>query len=121
MALYIGIDSGTQSVKAVALDLETRRVIAEARAPHTLIGGLPVGHMEQQPQEWTDAMDRVNPVYIPRNHKVEEALTAATRGDLGPVSRLVDVIRDPYSERPGLEAYAEPGPDSERYVTFCGT
>ena len=59
MALYIGIDSGTQSVKAVALDLETRRVIAEARAPHTLIGGLPVGHMEQQPQEWTDAMDRV--------------------------------------------------------------
>ena len=59
MALYIGIDSGTQSVKAVALDLETRRVIAEARAPHALIPGLPVGHMEQHPQEWADAMDRV--------------------------------------------------------------
>lgn len=59
MSLYIGIDSGTQSVKAVALDLETRRVIAEARAPHTLIAGLPVGHMEQNPQEWADAMDHV--------------------------------------------------------------
>ena len=59
MSLFIGIDSGTQSVKAVVLDLETRRVVAEARAPHTLIAGLPVGHMEQNPQEWADAMDRV--------------------------------------------------------------
>ena len=58
MSLYLGIDSGTQSVKAVVLDLETRRVVAEARAPHTLIPGLPVGHMEQHPQEWTQAMDR---------------------------------------------------------------
>jgi xylulokinase len=59
MSLFIGIDSGTQSVKAVALDIESRRVVAEARAPHTLIAGLPVGHMEQHPQEWADAMDRV--------------------------------------------------------------
>lgn len=59
MSLYLGIDSGTQSVKAVVLDLETRRVIAEARAPHTLIAGLPPGHMEQHPQEWTQAMDQV--------------------------------------------------------------
>jgi xylulokinase len=59
MSIYIGIDSGTQSVKAVALDLESRHVVAEARAPHTLISGLPVGHMEQHPQEWADAMDRV--------------------------------------------------------------
>jgi len=59
MSIYIGIDSGTQSVKAVALDLESRHVVAEARAPHTLISGLPVGHMEQNPQEWADAMDRV--------------------------------------------------------------
>jgi len=58
MSLYLGIDSGTQSVKAVVLDLESRRVIAEARAPHTLIPGLPVGHMEQHPHEWTQAMDR---------------------------------------------------------------
>ncbi|MES2693327.1 MAG: xylulokinase [Verrucomicrobiota bacterium] len=59
MSLFIGIDSGTQSVKAVVLDLETRKVIAEARAPHALIEGLPVGHMEQHPQAWVEAMDAV--------------------------------------------------------------
>ncbi len=59
MSLFIGIDSGTQSTKAVVLDLETRKVIAEARAPHALIAGLPVGHMEQHPQDWTAALDTV--------------------------------------------------------------
>src|SRR5215212_11245044 len=59
MSLFIGIDSGTQSVKAVVLDLEAGKVIAEARAPHTLIAGLPVGHMEQHPQDWVAALDRV--------------------------------------------------------------
>jgi xylulokinase len=57
MSLYVGVDSGTQSVKAIALDLETGRVVAEARAPHHLIEGLPPGHMEQHPQEWVSAMD----------------------------------------------------------------
>jgi len=59
MSLYLGIDSGTQSTKAVVLDLDTGRVIAEARAPHTLIAGLPAGHMEQHPAEWTAALDAV--------------------------------------------------------------
>ena len=57
MSLYVGIDSGTQSVKAIALDLDTGRVVAEARAPHRMIGGLPPGHMEQHPEEWVAAMD----------------------------------------------------------------
>jgi xylulokinase len=57
MSLYVGVDSGTQSVKAIALDIETGRVVAEARVPHRLIAGLPPGHMEQHPQEWADAMD----------------------------------------------------------------
>ena len=59
MSLFIGIDSGTQSVKAVVLDLDSRRVVAEARAPHRLIGGLPVGHMEQHPREWVEALGTV--------------------------------------------------------------
>jgi uncharacterized protein YdiU (UPF0061 family) len=68
------------------------------------------------------AMDRVNPVYIPRNHKVEEALAAATAGDLGPFRRLLDVLARPFDERPGLEAYAEPAPASgAAYRTYCGT
>lgn len=59
MSLFIGIDSGTQSTKAVVLDLESRTVIAEARAPHGLIEGLPVGHMEQHPSDWTKALEAV--------------------------------------------------------------
>jgi uncharacterized protein YdiU (UPF0061 family) len=69
------------------------------------------------------AMDRVNPVYIPRNHRVEEALTAATGGDLDPFRRLLDAITRPFEERPGLEAYAAPAPSDfgGSYRTFCGT
>jgi xylulokinase len=59
MSLYIGIDSGTQSTKAVVLDLNSRQVIAEARAPHALISGLPAGHMEQHPVDWIKALDHV--------------------------------------------------------------
>ncbi len=69
-----------------------------------------------------DLMDRVNPVYIPRNHLVEEALTAATAGDLAPLSQLRAAVTAPYDERPGLERYAEPAPqDFGAYRTFCGT
>ncbi|MGN6608860.1 MAG: protein adenylyltransferase SelO [Jatrophihabitans sp.] len=68
------------------------------------------------------AMDRVNPVHIPRNHLVEAALAAATDGDLGPFEELVAVVRDPFTPRLGLERYAEPAPDDfGRYTTFCGT
>lgn len=67
-------------------------------------------------------MDRVNPVYIPRNHLVEEALAAATEGDLGPFNRFLDVVRSPFQERQGLERYTEgPPEDFGDYRTFCGT
>ncbi len=69
-----------------------------------------------------DAMDRVNPVYVPRNHLVEEALAAGSAGDLGPVTALLDAVTAPFAERAGLERYAEPSPEgSAGYVTFCGT
>ena len=69
-----------------------------------------------------EAMDRVNPVYIPRNHLVEEALDAATDGDPGPFDVLLGAVSDPYRERPGLERYVEAAPgDFGEYQTFCGT
>ena len=68
------------------------------------------------------AMGRVNPVRIPRNHLVEEALDAATAGDLGPLGTLLDAVTAPYDERPGLERYAVGAPHSfGSYQTFCGT
>jgi protein adenylyltransferase len=69
-----------------------------------------------------DSMDRVNPVYIPRNHMVEEALAAATNGDLDPLTQLLAAVTAPYVERPGFDRYAEPAPeDFGAYRTFCGT
>jgi uncharacterized protein YdiU (UPF0061 family) len=67
------------------------------------------------------AMDRVNPIYIPRNHKVEEALSAAVQyQDMGPFSKLLVVLSRPFYEAEGNEAYAEPVPNPS-YKTFCGT
>ncbi|MEV8369904.1 protein adenylyltransferase SelO family protein [Microbacterium sp. NPDC064584] len=66
----------------------------------------------------------VNPVYIARNHIVEEVLRAATDGDLVPFDELVALLRDPFTERPEARyrRFARPAPDgSPRHRTFCGT
>ena len=81
--------------------------------------------LTQQPTSATaKAMRAVNPIYIPRNHLVEEALAAASdHADLTLFERLLDVIAHPYDERPGLEDYAQSAPRefTACYKTFCGT
>lgn len=74
--------------------------------------------------ERADRMRQVNPWIIPRNHRVEEALEAASRhGDLGPFERLLAAVREPYAEKPERAVYAEPAPAevTAGYRTFCGT
>jgi uncharacterized protein YdiU (UPF0061 family) len=68
-------------------------------------------------------MDDVNPVYVPRNHLVEEVLGAAMSGDLQPFEELLAVLTRPYTTQPGAEALAlPPGDEFDRYYqTFCGT
>ncbi len=69
-------------------------------------------------------MCRTNPVYIPRNHLVESALSAATeRDDLAPFERLLSVLAHPFDERIEDAEYAEPAPPTFTacYRTFCGT
>ena len=75
------------------------------------------------PAAAAEAMRRVNPAYVARNHLVEEALAAATDGDLRPFRRLLEVLERPFDERPGLEEFAAPSPASfaTSYRTFCGT
>lgn len=71
-----------------------------------------------------EAMRRENPFVIPRNHRVEEALAAATDdGDLAPFERLLEALRRPFEEAPELAPYAEPAPPAVTacYQTFCGT
>ena len=69
------------------------------------------------------AMNRVNPIYIPRNHKVEEVLVSAVENQtLEPFEALIEVLERPFDEKEGLEDYASPAPASlGRYTTFCGT
>jgi uncharacterized protein YdiU (UPF0061 family) len=70
-----------------------------------------------------DELDRANPLYIPRNHLVEEALTAAADGDTTPFERMMSVVTSPFEPQHGAERYAEPAPESfsTGYRTFCGT
>jgi uncharacterized protein YdiU (UPF0061 family) len=69
------------------------------------------------------SMRRVNPAFIPRNHRVEQIIAAATeRGDLAPFEELLKVLSQPYREQPGFEAYAAaPRPEERVLRTFCGT
>ncbi len=76
----------------------------------------------QNPGERVKAMNMVNPVYIPRNHRVEEALQAAEAGDMAAYRKLLNVLSDPFTKRDGLEGFEGPAPsDFGPYKTFCGT
>lgn len=74
------------------------------------------------PRSATALMRRVNPVLIPRNHRVEEVIEAAYDGDFTPFHRLHDALRHPFDVRPDLAEY-EAAPTTEEVVhaTFCGT
>lgn len=81
-----------------------------------------VGDESSEQARSAQQMASVNPVYIPRNHVVEESLNAATGGDLAPVERLVAALRRPFEEQPGMEHLARPAPsDAAPHVTYCGT
>jgi uncharacterized protein YdiU (UPF0061 family) len=69
------------------------------------------------------AMRTANPLFIPRNHRVEEAISAAVNdGDFSPFEILLTVLATPYDEQPAFSRYAEPPrPDQIVHQTFCGT
>ena len=67
-------------------------------------------------------MRKNNPIVIPRNHKVEEALTEADKGSLNKITRLLDILKDPYGNQSNIKEYQLPAPASkQKYQTFCGT
>ena len=63
-----------------------------------------------------------NPIVIPRNHKVEEALAEADKGSLDKMKKLLAILKNPYDNQINIEEYQTPAPSSnEKYQTFCGT
>ena len=67
-----------------------------------------------------DLMKAFNPIVIPRNHKVEEALTAANKGNLEILNKLLIVLKKPYDIQKSIKDYQLPSTDKD-YQTFCGT
>ena len=109
-----------------AADAEVRRLFGEK--PQAFDAWLPrwrerLSRESQDGASRRAAMHAANPLYIPRNHRVELALTAAAeREDYGPFEELLAVLAKPFEERPAFAVYAEPAPaDQGVYRTFCGT
>ena len=69
-----------------------------------------------------DVMRNTNPVFIPRNHRIEEAIQAGNAGDFQPFRLLNQVLQHPFTAQPQFVAYeAAPTPDEVVQATFCGT
>jgi uncharacterized protein YdiU (UPF0061 family) len=73
------------------------------------------------PDQYLKLMKTFNPFVIPRNHKVEEALSAATEDNLKPFIELLEVLKQPYKAREGIKDYQNLSNSVEKYQTFCGT
>ncbi|HBE71152.1 MAG TPA: YdiU family protein [Planctomycetaceae bacterium] len=102
----------------------------------TTLSLFPSGEVEPWLEQWRNRLEKQpisdvasrlrasNPLYIPRNHLVEEALDAASEhGDLKPFKRLLQVLDSPFQEQPESESFATPAPRdfTACYKTFCGT
>ena len=77
----------------------------------------------REPNARAKAMRAVNPAFIPRNHRVEQAIDAAIDdGDFSPFAELLTVLSRPYEDQPAFFEYASPPQIGERvFRTFCGT
>jgi len=73
------------------------------------------------PEKNMELMRSVNPLIIPRNHKVEEALEMAEKSDFNSVNQLIEVLKKPYSQQKNILEYQLTSNFNENYQTFCGT
>ena len=134
MAAKIGLDDMELSMQLLDIMREgqadftnTFRALATApdRARDQFVTA---GRFDEWFSEWQSSnpdpssMLRANPAVIPRNHRVEEAIAAAYRGDHAPFHALNAVLADPWSETEANAPYRRPATDAERVTrTFCGT
>ena len=69
-----------------------------------------------------ELMKKNNPIIIPRNHIVEDALKKAESGDLDKVNKLLQVLKEPFEKQKKIKEYQKPSPmGNKKYQTFCGT
>jgi uncharacterized protein YdiU (UPF0061 family) len=110
---------------AVGEDARMRALFADASAYERWSGPWRARLVREAvaPVVRAQAMRRANPAFIPRNHRVEEALSAAVdRADYAPFATLLHIVSRPFDDQPALAAFAEPAPAGQGcYRTFCGT
>ena len=106
----------------------TFRGLSKGEEPEALKDWIPawrerLARDPQTAEERLTLMRSVNPAYVPRNHLVEEMISAAVENqDYAPFETMLRVLMNPYEEQPGSENYAALPPESETgYRTFCGT
>jgi len=107
-----------------ALDAWLERWRERCAADNLALQGNPATRADERSR----AMNRVNPLIIPRNHQVEAALTAASDdADFGPFERLLSALREPYGTNDdpavSVQSFAKPASAAftDNYRTFCGT
>ena len=77
---------------------------------------------EADPAKHLAHMRAANPILIPRNHRVEQAIQSAYDGDFAPFHRLVDALAAPYADQVEYaDLEAAPRPEEVVHETFCGT
>ena len=72
-------------------------------------------------EEMISRLEAANPIYVPRNHLVEEALSSAVAGDLNKFDALLERVTNPYQHVDNAERYSQPGDPGPGYRTYCGT
>jgi uncharacterized protein YdiU (UPF0061 family) len=118
------IDSGTVPALEASVSLEAPQTGAASNAGAWLNRWRTRLARDAQPAaDRRAAMHAVNPAFIPRNHRVEAALDAAsTRNDMAPFNQLLALVQRPFDDHAGFEAWMLPPADHERVrATFCGT
>ncbi len=73
------------------------------------------------PEKYIKLMRSVNPLIIPRNYKIEEALKEANLNNLKPINEILEILKNPYKEQKNILKYQIPSSSNEKYQTFCGT
>ena len=73
------------------------------------------------PEKYINLMRSVNPLVIPRNHKIEESLEKANDGNLKPFNKLLEILKNPYNKQKNISEFQTPSTSTKKYQTFCGT
>ena len=73
------------------------------------------------PENHIKLMRSVNPLVIPRNHKIENALEKANDGNLEPFNELLEILKAPYDLKENISDYLKMDTSFKDYKTFCGT